>query len=47
MVLLLGSWFGFRFGFGFAGSAGPGFQELGQGRGVAAGRPIAELVDDD
>src|SRR5690349_20367627 len=47
VVLRSGSWFGFQVGFGFAGPAGPGLQELGQGLGVAAGLPVAELVDHD
>jgi hypothetical protein len=46
VVLRPGSWFGFQVGLGFAGSGGPGFQELGQGRG-SGGLPVAELVDHD
>src|SRR5690348_1407976 len=47
VVLRWGSWFGFQVGFGFAGPAGAGFQEFCQGLGVAAGLPVAELVDHD
>src|SRR6476646_4566035 len=43
----LRSWFGFQVGFRFAGAAGSGFQQLGQGWGMTAGLPVAELVDHD
>src|SRR6266496_151478 len=45
-LVLARSWFGLQVGLGFAGAAGPGFQELGQGRGMG-GLPAAELIDHD